>query len=136
MNSNRSRLLTLNVFSGQKIDKMKKIFKKLYCTTSFIPSGYTGFVQVLDVIINKPLKDRIKELSEIHYDNNMDKWQHGKYSISERRIMITYWVAQVWRELHAEQSDIIIKTFRKLGLSLAVNGSENKELRVKDIPNI
>ena len=86
--------------------------------------------------INKPLKNRIKELSEIHYDNHMDKWENGKYSIGDRRIMVTHWVGQAWRELHAEQSHLIIKAFRKVGLSLAVDGSEDVELHVKDIPDI
>lgn len=133
---NRHRLLLLDVFSDQKTENVKKVFKKVGYTTFFVPSGCTGFVQVLDIAINKPLKDRIKELSEIHYDNHMDKWINGKYSIGDRRIMLINWIDQVWRELHAEQSHIIVKAFRSVGLSLAVDGSENRELHVKDISDI
>ena len=35
-----------------------------------------------------------------------------------------------------EHSSLICQTFRKLGLSLAVDGSEDDELSVKDIPGI
>ena len=115
---------------------MKKVFKEVNCTTSFVPSGCTGFVQVLDMAINKPLKDRIKELSEIHYDNNIEQWEHCKYSIGDRRIMITKWVGQTWRELHSKQSHVIVKAFQRLGLTLAIDGSEDEELYVKDIPDI
>ena len=86
--------------------------------------------------INKPLKDWIKELSEIHYDNNMEQWEHGKYSIGDWRIMITKWVGQAWQELHLEQSHIIVKAFRRVGFTLAIYGSEDEELHVKDILNI
>lgn len=50
--------------------------------------------------------------------------------------MVTKWVGQAWRELHAEQSHLIIKAFRKVGLSLAVDGFEDSELYVKDISDI
>lgn len=39
--------------------------------------------------------------------------------------MLTKWVGQAWRELHAEKSDLICQKFRKLGLSLAVDGSKD-----------
>ena len=45
-------------------------------------------------------------------------------------------MGQPWRDLHAEQASLIRQTFRKLGLSLAVDGSEDEELSIKDIPNI
>jgi hypothetical protein len=48
-------------------DKVLAEFKRINCTRSFIPGG-TGFIQVCDVAINKPLKNWIVELAEIHYD--------------------------------------------------------------------
>ena len=126
----------MDVFSSQKTEEVKKVFKEVNCTTSFIPSGCTGFVQPLDVAVNKPLKNCIKELLEIHYDGHMDKWKEGSYSVGDRRIMITKWVGQAWREFHAEQSHVIVKTFRKVSLSLTIDGSKDHELHVKDIQDI
>jgi hypothetical protein len=37
-------------------NSLRDEFKKLNCTTSYIPGGCTGFVQVLDVSLNKVLK--------------------------------------------------------------------------------
>ena len=105
-------------------------------TASFIPSGCTGYVQVLDVAINKPLKNRIGELADIHYEEHFEKWNTGSYTVGDRRIMLTKWVGQAWRELHTQQADVIRQTFRKLGLSLAVDGSEDHEISVKDIPGL
>ena len=50
--------------------------------------------------------------------------------------MLTKWVGQAWRELHIEKSELIRQTFRKLGLSLAVDGSEDNELSIRDLPGI
>lgn len=105
-------------------------------TTSFIPSGCTGYVQVLDVAINKPLKDRISELADLSYEENLQKWENGKYTVGDRRVMLTHWVGQAWRELHKDNGDLIRQTFRKLGLSLTVDGSEDTELKIRDLPNI
>jgi hypothetical protein len=55
------RLLSLDVFKGQLNDEVIAAFKRINCTCSFIPSGTTGCIQVCDVAINKPLKDRIAE---------------------------------------------------------------------------
>jgi hypothetical protein len=55
-------------------------FKKLNYTTSFIPRGYIGFIQVLDMALNKPLKDLIKQAANDHYDSNIHKWAKGKYT--------------------------------------------------------
>ena len=93
-------------------------------------------MQVLDVAINKPLKNRISELVDIHYDENFEKWNKGSYTVGERRIMLTHWVGQAWRDIHRENASLIRQTFRKLGLSLAIDGSEDNELSIKDIPDV
>lgn len=115
---------------------MKQTFRDLNITTSFVPSGCTGYVQVIDVAIDKPLKNRIGELADLHYDQHSDKWNKGSYTGGDRRIILTKWVGQAWRELHAEHAPLIRQTFRKLGLSLAVDRSEDSELSIKDIPNV
>lgn len=50
--------------------------------------------------------------------------------------MLTHWVGQAWREFHKKNPGLIRKTFRKLGLSLAIDGSEDDELWVKNIPDV
>ena len=76
------RFLSLDVFSGQKTKEVIHSFKALKCTTSFIPSGTTGFVQVYDTVVNRPLKAWIKELAHQHIDEQERDWVEGKYSIN------------------------------------------------------
>jgi hypothetical protein len=64
------RLLSLDVFSGQKTKEVITSFKALKYTTSFIPSSTTGFIQVCDTAINKSLKARIKELADQYINKN------------------------------------------------------------------
>ena len=52
--------------------------------------------------------------------------------------MLTEWVSQAWREFYKNsiKSELIRKTFRQVGLSLAVDGSEDHELWIKYIPDV
>jgi hypothetical protein len=58
-------------------------FKKLNCTTSFIPSGCTGFVQVLDVSLNKTLKALVAEAAEDYADKHAELYKDEKFSVSD-----------------------------------------------------
>jgi hypothetical protein len=64
------RFLSLDIFSGQKTKEVINGFKALKCTTSFIPGGTTGFIQVCDTVINRSLKARIEELADQYIDEN------------------------------------------------------------------
>ena len=130
------RLLTLDVFKGHKTPEIKQAMKNLNVIPSFVSAGCTGYVQVLDVAINKPLKHRIEQQANTHYEQNFTEWKAGKYSVSDRRVMLTKWVGQAWMDLHKDHKKLICQTFRRVGLSLAVDGSQDHEIRVKDIPDI
>src|SRR4030081_131324 len=58
-------------------------FKRLNCTTSYIPGGCTGFVQVLDVSLNKPLKAQAwKELHEKYKSTIVETFQRVGLSLN------------------------------------------------------
>ena len=135
---NPERLLCLDVFRGQMTEEVRQAFRDLNVTTAFIPGGCTGYLQVLDIAINKPLKDRIKELANQHYDTHFQKWDKGGYTVGERRVMLTHWVGQAWREFHRDPAMVctIKRTFRQVGLALPVDGSEDENIKIKDIPDV
>jgi hypothetical protein len=78
------RYLSLDVFAGQKTKEVIAGFKALKCTT--------GFVQVCDTVVNKSLKARIEELADQYIDENEREWVEGKYTVSQRRVLLTKWV--------------------------------------------
>ena len=49
---------------------------------------------------------------------------------------MTHWVREAWTRLHEEYKDIIIKTFRQVGLTLNPDGSEDIKLKIKDLLRI
>ena len=49
---------------------------------------------------------------------------------------MTHWVAQAFERVHVEHKDAIIACFKNVGLSLAVDGSEDHMLKVRDCPNL
>ena len=56
--------------------------------------------------------------------------------MADRRVMLIEWVKQAWAELHKNHGDLIQQTFKRLHLSLAIDGSEDNEIKIKDLPNI
>jgi hypothetical protein len=65
-------------------------FKKLNTTISVIPRGCTSYVQPLDVSINKIMKSIIQQCEKDHYDANPEEYDEGKYSASDRRVLVTH----------------------------------------------
>jgi hypothetical protein len=91
------RLLVLNAFEPYKKSKKKDEqevedlvdeFKKLNTTISIIPRGCTSYVQLLDVLVNKIIKDIIWQCEEDHYDAYAKDLDKGKYSPRDRRVLL------------------------------------------------
>ena len=98
-------------------------------TTSLIPSGCTGLLQLLDTAINKPFKGYLREYTDTYIENHSDSI--GKWSVSDKRIMVTHVVAQAWAAFSVEKCQVIQKSFRDLGVTLPVDGSKDHEIRIK-----
>jgi len=60
------RLIALDAFKAHLTLAVCTELKKQKTTLSAIPGGCTGLVQLLDVLINKPLKALIKEEQDNH----------------------------------------------------------------------
>jgi hypothetical protein len=64
-------------------------FKKLNCTTLYILGGCTSFVQVLDVSLNKPLKDLVAQAASDYANKYYEKYKAGGFLVSDRRVLLT-----------------------------------------------
>ena len=53
--------------------------------TSFIPSSTTGFIQACDIVVNKFLKARTKELAHQYIDKHELEWVSVANSTRRRR---------------------------------------------------
>lgn len=91
---NRPRFVALDVFAGQKTTAVLTAFRESKTITSFIPKGCTGLVQPLDTAVNKTIKAKISELLDREIDQNPELWESGKFSIGDRRILMTWVVGK------------------------------------------
>ena len=130
------RLLCLNAFVAYLTLAVSSLLKRQGVTLSVIPGGCTGYIQPLDVSLNKPLKDLIKEEQDNYFDKHIKEQQQEKFNIGQRKILLTHQVAKAQKRLYLEYKDTIINTFRSVGLSLNPNGSKDIKLKIKGIPDI
>ena len=85
----------------------------------------------MDVIVNKTLKESIRIQSEQHLQENLDKYTSGKITASERRVLITNWCGNAWSRL---DKDSVIRGFKKIGLSVELDGSESTSVNIPKLP--
>ena len=97
-----------------------------------VPGGTTSRVQPLDVAINKPFKNRVRQTFEEHLHKNLPLSTEGKLTASDRRDLTTKWVGDAWSWIK-EEKETIIRSFVKCGLSNKLDGSENHMVNIRGI---
>jgi len=74
------RMLVFDVHKAQKTPAVKDLMHRFNTLPVIVPAGCTSLVQPLDVCINKPLKDRIRALADLHYVDYILEWSAQKYN--------------------------------------------------------
>ena len=120
------------VHRAQQTNSVKELLKKHRTSLVNVPPGCPSCVQVVDVLINKPLKDEVHSLFEDHLDKNLDQCVDGK-NASQRKVHMTKWVGQAYSKV-GKMKDSIIRSFKKSSLSVALDGSENDEANIEGLP--
>jgi len=86
------RVVVLDIFSGPKTKKVLDAMKERHIIPVYIPDGCTGYVQPMDTILNKLVKDKIADiLEEMLEEVDLEETDD---SIGRCRILITHAVAQ------------------------------------------
>jgi len=133
----RPSMLALDVAKFHKTDTILNALRSHDIIPAMIPPGCTGLVQPLDVSINKPLKDILRNLIEdamelFEQQTGDDLYESQKGSaMEERRVLIQHCLAQAWHTFCTTRHEVIVSSFRKLGLSLPIDGSCDSELSIK-----
>ena len=96
--------------------------------------GCTSLVQPLDVSFNKPFKAAVERLATAHMRDNLNAYVKGGFNAGARRVLFTKWVGQAWEEV-STNSEMVIRSFKKVGIALAVDGSEDNLINIKDLDN-
>lgn len=64
-------------------------------------------------------------MANSHVQQNLEDYVRGRITASERRILFTKWVGKAWEEISTKK-DMAIHSFKKCGISIAVDGSEDE----------
>jgi len=135
------RLLALDVAKFHSTDEVLTTLRSNNITPSMIPPSCTGLVQPLDVSVNKPFKNILRDILEDylntyeaqHQANLHELHQSNTSAIAERRILVTHVVGEAWEKFCYTYQELVAITFRKLGLTLPIDGSCDDELLIKGI---
>lgn len=115
-------LLVLDAFRCHKTEKTKKLLKKKKTTPAIIPGGMTSILQPLDVSINKPMKNSLRRKWNEWMLNGDHSYTKGGLRRKPELPTICQWILDSWMELPKK---IIVKAFKKCGISNAMDGTED-----------
>lgn len=97
-------LLALDAASFHHSPEVLNLLKEKDIIPSLIPGGCTGLIQVLDVSVNKPFKDMLKNELDIVLDSMGEEALHAlddatDSAIGRRRILMTKAVGAAWERV-------------------------------------
>jgi len=55
--------------------------------------------------------------------------------IGRRRVALTWAVGEAWECFSTERAEVVRRSFRTVGLSLPIHGSENHDISIKGLAN-
>ena len=124
-------LFALDLMGSHKTPAILDLLHSNNITPSLIPGGCTGLVQPLDVSVNKPFKELVRDLTDekIFKLESIDQFE--KWTVGDRRVVTTFCVGDAFYQFHQEKGELIRPVFQKVGLSLPTDGSYDHELDIK-----
>lgn len=132
--NSQASLLVLDSAGFHKTPMVLDVLRSHSIIPSVIPGGCTGLVQPLDTAVNKPFKEYLRNHTDEYYDtagSAIEKW-----SVSDKRVMVTHVVATAWKAFCEEKAELVQKAFREVGISLPLDGSCDHEIKIKGFPGL
>lgn len=123
VNNRRRRLLVWDAFRAHITSKVKGLVRQRYNSDmAVIPGGCTCKLQPADVSWNRPFKAKLAELfDEWIFSGPVDKTRLGNRRPPPKTLLLQ-WIKEAWATI---SPDVIRKSFKKCGLSVALDGTED-----------
>lgn len=121
----KKALLVMDAFRGHLHKSVREQLKTMKTDVAIIPGGMTGILQPLDVGVNKPFKDRIRQ-------KWVDWLQRDDHAFTPRGNLkrpalatVCGWVKDSWEDI---PSELITRAFLKCSISNRLDGTEDDAL--------
>ncbi|RPA94164.1 hypothetical protein L873DRAFT_1940149 [Choiromyces venosus 120613-1] len=129
-------LFTLDLMRSHKTPTVFQLLRTNNITPSLIPTGCTSLVQPLDVLVNKPFKELMRDLTDEKIFKLESVEDFEKWTVGDCGVMTTHCVGEAFNQFHSLKAHVIKTSFHKLGLSLPIDGSLDHELDIKGFTNL
>ena len=122
-------ILVSDMHRAQQTDEVIELLRQRKTIMVSILAGCLSRIQPLDLCINRLFKDAFRAEHERHQQENLNLYTQNKMSTSERRILITTWVANAGQKVCSDK-DMVIRSFKKCGISVNQDGSKDKSINI------
>ena len=99
------KILIIDSFVVHLTGRIRNLVSNLETELEIVPPGFTSKLQVMDVGINKPFKDRIRHSVEDFLTSNL-------MNCKPTRQVVSHWIGNAWEDIPAS---MIINTWRHVG---------------------
>jgi hypothetical protein len=106
----RPTMLILDEFSAHMTDEVRRAYAACGTFLELVPGGYTSRLQVMDVGVNKPFKDRVRDQYDGWFMTVSTTVPSGT---KPKRQDVATWIAKSWLDLPASA---VANTWRRVGL--------------------
>ena len=127
----RPALLVMDSFSAHLTPSVRRELERINTYPAIIPGGCTSKAQPLDVVINKPYKDRVRSCWSDFMQEKQEQAKDSLVLTGPSRQNVVNWMAMAQNEL--QQTAYIAKSFKVTGISNALSGTEDHMIRDSDL---
>ena len=118
-------MLVWDSFRAHLTQENKDAAENIKTDLNVIPGGLTSILSPLDVAINKPFKDRMKEQwAEWMFSGKARKTAGGNLAKPDLQLVVK-WVKEAWDSIPVE---VVKKSFLKCGISNELDGTKDHYL--------
>ncbi len=104
-----------------------------------LPSSCTDIVQPVDAGAGKLMKFLYKTSQDewLDLDHNLELWEGGKMTASQRRVLFTRWVGEATEKFNSPRyADTCRRLFEKTGCFMTADGSRDKRIQPEGVEGI
>lgn len=121
----KKSLLVWDMFRAHLVDSVQKNLLRRKTHKAVIPGGCTSLLQPLDVSLNKPFKTKMRALWTEWMISGPKEYTAGGNQRRASYQQACEWTITAWDSISKET---VIKSFKKCGISNAMDGSEDDAL--------